>query len=100
VPEAHRNALAHGVLEANVRALDEIRRRVPGEAPLILMNEARVTTTPTDKPAPAAPLLSEALPAYLDMAVKDNGRRGQSTAQNQAAFMMFQEVCGDLLVNH
>jgi site-specific recombinase XerD len=35
------------------------------------------------------------LKSYVDYAVKEKGWRGQSKAQNEATFSMFQQVCGD-----
>lgn len=103
IPEDQRNALAHGVLEANVRALEEILRRVKGETPVIFTDQpspvAPRTAVATPAPAPVGPLFSALLPKYIDLAVSEKGWRGQSLAQNRATFAMFQEVCGDLPVN-
>jgi integrase len=100
LPESARNALAYGVLEAHVKLLEEIERRILGRAPMVFTEEPSVPIT-VDARAPIAegPLFSEALPAYVDLAVKDKGWRGQSTAQNEATFAMFKQVCGDLPVS-
>lgn len=99
LPESARKTLAYGVLEANVKLLEEVERRVRGEVPLIFLPEASAdrASKPTTQ-QPAGPLFSEVLPKYIDLAVKDKGWRGQSKAQNEATFAMFEEVCGDLPV--
>ena len=94
--ESARNSVAYGVLEAHVKLLEEIERRIVGHAPVIFTEGP---PAPSSEPlAPTGPLFSEALPAYVDHAVKDRGWRGQSAAQNAASFATFQEVCGDLPV--
>ena len=98
LPQEQRNAVAYGVLEANVKMLEELRRRVLGEVPLIFTAEAPEPTAPPVATIPAGPLFSEVLPRYVDHAVKNKGWRGQSKAQNEATFGMFVEVCGDLPV--
>jgi hypothetical protein len=88
------------VLEAHVKLLEEIELRILGEAPMGLTDDLPISKADMSLPSAApGPLFSEALPAYIDLAVKDKGWRGQSTAQNEATFTMFQEVCGDLPVN-
>ncbi len=100
LPESVRNALAYGVLEAHVKLLEEIERRILGEAPMIFtVDQAGSVQGASKKPPPSGPLFSEALTNYVDLAVKDKGWRGQSQAQNEATFAMFQQVCGDLPVN-
>lgn len=102
IPEGQRNALAHGILEANVRALEEILRRVKGEAAIVFPDQSAPSGTPLAAkgvPAkPAGPLFSIELLKYVDHAVRNKGWRGQTKAQNEATFAMFVEVCGDLPV--
>lgn len=98
LPEEQRNALSHGVLEANVKALEEILARVSGKAPLILVGDPPATPTATPVAKPPAALFSKVLPLYIQWAVTERGWRGQSLAQNKATFAMFVEVCGDLAV--
>lgn len=102
LPESAREALSYGLLETHVRLLEEIEKRVLGRSPLILTDEPAAPASPEASPTvpeeASAPLLSAALPSYIDLAVKDKGWRGQSLAQNEATFGMFKEVCGDLPV--
>ena len=103
IPEGQRNALAHGVLEANVRALKEILRRVKGEAPVIFPDQSPPSGTPPVAPTPSpakppGPLFSVFLPQYVEYAVRHKEWRGQTRAQSEATFAMFAEVCGDLPV--
>lgn len=102
LPDSAVNALAYGVLEANVRVFEEAQRRTYGRSPVVLLPDtpaaapaALAASTPV---APVGPLFSALLPKYIDLAVKEKGWRGQSLAQNKATFAMFQEVCGDLPV--
>ncbi len=102
LPESASNALAYGILEANVRVFEEAQRRTYGRSPVVLLPEPP-TPAPAALPAPivaapVGPLFSVLLPKYIDLAVKEKGWRGQSLAQNKATFAMFQEVCGDLPV--
>lgn len=100
LPESIRAALSYGLLETHVRLLEEIEKRTLGQSPIIFTEDAVEEALPV-KPAakPSKPLFSAALPTYVDIAVKDKGWRGQSRAQNEATFSMFEEVCGDLPVN-
>jgi len=77
--EAHRNSLSYGVLEAQIQILEEIRRSVLGEAPVVLLPPS-VESVPADAPGSASPQFSEVLPRYVDYAVKDKRWRGQSKA--------------------
>lgn len=49
-------------------------------------------------PVEQGQFFSEALRAYVDLAVKNKGWHGQSKAQNEATFAMFLQVGGDLPV--
>ncbi|WP_289295679.1 site-specific integrase [uncultured Reyranella sp.] len=105
LPNSSANALAYGILEANVRLFEEAQRRTYGRSPVVLLPDppkpapATLPASPPIAPAPASPLFSALLPKYIDLAVSEKGWRGQSLAQNRATFAMFQEVCGDLPVN-
>jgi hypothetical protein len=101
LPESDRKRLAYGVLEAHVKLLEEVEKRILGRSPVFFTDDAPTLAgrAPERSQAQPGPLFSEALPAYVDLAVKDKGWRGQSKAQNEATFAMFQEVCGDLPVN-
>lgn len=96
IPAAQRDALALGVLEANVKALEEIEKRVSG-GPAVMLDAT--ATPPSVKPQPSGPKLSEVLPGFIDYATKEKGWRGQTLAQNKATFEMFKECCGDLPVS-
>lgn len=101
IPEGQRNALAHGILEANVKALEEILKRVNGAA-VVFPDQITPSGTPRAAEAsptkPAGPLVSIELPKFVDHAVRNKGWCGQTKAQNEATFAMFVEVCGDLPV--
>ena len=96
VPPAYRDALAHGVLQANVELWATIRRRTLGDyAPI---NEPSAHSMPEEareQKSTAGPLFSEMLPGFLRFMEKDRGWRGQTLAQNQATYRMFVECCGD-----
>jgi integrase len=102
IPEGQRTALAHGILEANVRALEEILRRVKGEAAVVFPDQPAPSGIPATTEAtpikPIGPLFSVELPKYVDHSVRNKEWRGQTKAQNEATFAMFVEVCGDLPV--
>ena len=99
IPEDQRTALAQGVLEVHVRALEEMKRRVLGEVPQVFSEGGPLPHAPlppaASPPEPPSPLFSEALPRYVDYAVRNRGWRGQSKAQNEATYRLFVEVCGD-----
>lgn len=98
LPEGARSQLAYGVLEADVKIFEEQQRRTLGKSPLVLLDDPRAIAAPPSPSTAAGPLFSKALPTYIDLAVKDKGWRGQSKAQHEATFTMFQQVCGDLPV--
>lgn len=96
VPEEHRNALAHGILRANVELWETVRKRTLGEYPPL--NDAIFRPTVSnlvEVEAPVGPKMSEVLPSFLDYAQNDKGWRGQTLAQNKTTYRMFQECCGD-----
>lgn len=98
LPDSSANALAYGILEANVSLFEEAQRRTRGLSPVVLLPDSPVTTAPpVPSPAPVSPspLFSVPLPKYIELAVGEKGRRGQSRAQNEATVSVFQEVCGD-----
>lgn len=96
VPEQYRNALAHGILQANVELWETVRRRTLGEFTPI--REAPLRADARSAAAvevPTGATLTEVLPAFLDYAQKDKGWRGQTLAQNKASYRMFEKCCGD-----
>jgi Domain of unknown function (DUF6538) len=94
VPEQYRNALAHGLLQANVELWETVRDRTLGKFPSLRDEPLRVSSPPAAK-VPTGPSFSEALPNFLDYAQKDKGWRGQTLAQNKTTYRMFVECCGD-----
>lgn len=96
VPEQYRNALAHGILQANVELWETVRQRTLGnfssliEAPLRADANIRAAVE-----VPAGPTLTQVLPKFLDYAERDKGWRGQTLAQNKTTYRMFVECCGD-----
>jgi hypothetical protein len=102
VPEEYRNALAHGIFQANVEAWETIRRRTLGEfTPVRSVEPETVGSPATGKVSKqgSGPLLSEALPGFLAYAAKDEGWSGQTLAQNKTSYRMFEEVGGDKRVD-
>ena len=98
VPPEHRDAIAHGILRANVELWEAIRRRTLGEfTPIGEATPVQHATT-EPKSQPTGPLFSTVLPGFLDFAGKDKGWRGQTLAQNKATYRMFVECCGDRAV--
>jgi site-specific recombinase XerD len=96
VPEEHRNALAHGILRANVELWETVRRRTLGQFPSLDNAALRpIASSPPEMKSPAGPAMTEVLPAFLDYAQKDKGWRGQTLAQNKTSYRMFLECCGD-----
>jgi hypothetical protein len=101
LPEDQRYALAMGVLHAEVRLLEIMRRRVLGwpEAPSLL-EEPITVEPPAWQPSSvvdhSGPKLSEVLPAYFKFASDQRGWTGQTNAQSEETFEMFIEWCGDL----
>lgn len=103
VPPQHRDALAHGILRANVELWETIRRRTLGEFPPIdTIQESSLTRpTPSDEPeVEAGPKLSDVLPSFIAFMSNEKGWRGQTLAQNQATYRMFIECCGDLPIQN
>lgn len=94
-----RQELAHGLLRANVQALELMRRRALGDEPQIDLQEQLPLSPPTaslhQSSAPSGPLLSELLPAFIEFMTTEKGWRGQATAQNETTYRMFIEWCGD-----
>ena len=102
LPDSSANALAYGILEANVCLFEEAQRRTRGLSPVVLLPdppERAAPALPSPAPVPPSPLFSALLPKYIELAVSEKGWRGQSLAQNKATFAMFQEVCDDQPVN-
>lgn len=100
IPEEHRNALAHGIFQANVELWQTVRKRTLGEFPSV----DEVVEKATNPPVPSVkhgegPLFSEALPKFLTFAQKDEGWTGQTLAQNTTTYRMFVEVNGDRRVD-
>jgi integrase len=101
LPGEQRYALALGVLHAEVRLLEIIRRRVLGwpEAPWLL--EEPIAAEPPAWHPPtvvdhSGPKLSEVLLTYFNVANEQRGWTEQTRAQSEETFDMFMEVCGDL----
>lgn len=93
VPEEQRDALAHGIFQANVKLWKVIRERTLGE-----FSEASLTlAAPKEAPSNTATgsLFSVALLPFLQQMKSNAGWRGQTLAQNKATYRMFTECCGD-----
>jgi integrase len=97
VPPELRGAVAHGVLQARLEALEVIKQRTLGHFDPIVRPEV-----PPREPSVAAsvdkddsPLLSTVLPTFLAAMSEDAGWSGQTRAQNEATYDLFLQVCGD-----
>jgi hypothetical protein len=103
VPAEHRNAIAHGILRANVELWETIRRRTLGEFdPTIEAPPARPETNEQVNciQEPEGPLFTEVLPGFLEFMTMQKGWRGQTLAQNKATYRMFVQCCGDRPITH
>lgn len=98
--------LALGILRADIQALQQSRDWLTqGLIEEIKLDEPPPEVRPPAQPlggtsdAEEAPKLSEVLPTFLDLMVKDQGWRGQTLAQSKTTYDMFMERCGDLPVS-
>lgn len=95
LPLEMRVPFALGVLQADIQALEKAQERVlrgPTE-PITLDAPSTPVGSTTDDAAGLT--LSELLPDFLDLMVKDDGWRGQTLAQNKTTYKMFMDHCGD-----
>jgi integrase len=97
-----RTDLALGVLKAEIQLLQQSRKwlthgLVEEITPQVLSPTAAPSVQPSHNVSDAAegPKLSEVLPAFTELMVKEEGWRGQTLAQNEATYRMFLECCGD-----
>jgi integrase len=101
VPDEQWNALAHGILKANVTFWETVVERTRGNVAAIPaeLEQTRGTTealsTTVGHETPAGPLLSEVLPGFLSFMSDEGVWRGQTLAQNTATYEMFIQYCGD-----
>lgn len=100
LPEAQRADLALGVLAADVRALEEARRRTLGEVPAGLLDMAEVVAPPVaalapEPRAPARPLASELVEPYFERRERLDRATHQVMGQERGTLRRFLEVCGD-----
>jgi hypothetical protein len=113
LPGAMHVELCLGILQANIHLLERSRRwLLEGpvdwkESPLSLEDAEHPAqsisprgTAIADAQAassqpPPSPLLSEVLPAFLELMTTEQGWRGQTQGQNRATYRMFIECCGD-----
>jgi site-specific recombinase XerD len=94
VPEDRRGELTLAILRAHVAKWETIRKRTLGDFS-DLDTQPVPSNSATVAPAPTGPLLSEALPGFLDLMSKQGEWRGQTLAQNTTTYEMFTECCGD-----
>ncbi|QEX23354.1 integrase [Hypericibacter adhaerens] len=96
LPVEQRPALAMGVLQAQLKVLETARQRVLGQHPeLALDGTSRQPVGAPEVPAAPGPLLSAALPNFIDYMVTEEGWRGQTKTQSETTFRLFVEWCGD-----
>ncbi len=104
--------LCLGILHANIQLLEKSRRWLlegpidwadgtqsleDDERPARFMS-ARGADADAQAPSPEAPpspLLSEVLPAFIELMTNEECWRGQTLGQNRATYRMFIECCGD-----
>jgi len=98
--ETHRNELALGLLQVEVQYLETARQRVlTGVADSIALEPKDPVAQPDVRAVLATgPALSEVLPTFIDLMVKDAGWRGQTLLQNRGTYRIFALRCGDLPV--
>lgn len=104
LPDDARKMVSIGVLEAEIRRLEEAIKRARGEVPLALIPDVSADA-PAPAPAPALPLLPPPAPpkptaaSLLDAHLTLRETRGEISAhqhgQEDATLRRFVEVCGD-----
>ncbi len=96
VPEEYRKALAMGVLAANVELLERVQARVVGHdwEDLAAPPPAVLPSSPAPQETPGV-TFSEFAKDYVEFAVTEHGWKGQTKAQSEKTFAMFQEWAGD-----
>lgn len=100
LPEAQRVDLALGVLAADVRALEEARRRTLGEVPAGLLDAAEVVAPPVAAPAPepsapAKPLVSALVEPFFKRRAEKDKLRNHTINQDRSTLRRFVEIAGD-----
>lgn len=112
LPEDVRHRLGIGVLEAEIRRLQEAIKSVKGEEPLVLDTESVVTAAPeagsSEKPSgaepkpaasqprtPSTPLASTLIEPFLAKRRERDGLSHHDVSQEGTTFRLFLEVCGD-----
>jgi site-specific recombinase XerD len=94
LPEECRLLLGLGVLEANVRVLEEARRRTLGQAPMVLDGAAPGSPAPAPAAPPEAPSFSALLDDFLAWR-KRSGLRMHTIGQDRPVLRFFAECAGD-----
>jgi integrase len=94
LPEECRLLLGLGVLEANVQALEEARRRTLGQAPMVLDAAAPGDPAPAPEAPPEAPLFSTLTDAFLAWRER-TGVRVHTIRQDRPILRFFAECAGD-----
>lgn len=104
LPEHVRHRLGIGVLEAEVRRLEEAIRRAKGEVSLVLPSDVLEPAEPTSAPPASVPsspvpsptpLASALVELFFDRREKLGGATHQVMGQERGTLRRFLEVCGD-----
>ena len=108
LPAEQRNFLALGLLEANLKFLEEAKRRTLGTAPMVLVDEPLEASPQPPSPLPLGPSpaveVTGSLPPTprFSTQVQDfaawrekSGVRGHTVAQDRPTLRFFQELAGD-----
>ncbi|QEX18037.1 integrase [Hypericibacter terrae] len=103
LPAEQRPVLALSVLQAQLKVLETARQRILGQHPELALDDTSRQLAPAPEPSAvpgpslreAGPLLSAALPNFIDYMVTEEGWRGQTKAQSETTFRLFVEWCGD-----
>ncbi|MEN6541795.1 site-specific integrase [Parvibaculum sp.] len=97
--EEQRIPLGRGLLQAQLQALDVAKKRLLKHEHIELASlspfAGPTATTATAAPILVGPLMSEALPAFIEHQMQEEGWTGQTLLQNRMTYRIFQEVCGD-----
>lgn len=101
--EELRDSLGIGVMEAQVRAHEEVLRRMSGDAPMFLLDDAEdapapsrpTSSGPPPAPVPATPLASALVEPFFKRREFIDKTRQQVMGQERGTVARFIEVAGD-----
>src|SRR5581483_5014341 len=97
---AKRVELGLGLLQVHIQVLEQSRKwLLEGLVEPIEVQERNSLSSTGGSPAKAvntdSQKLSEVIPPFIELMTTNEGWRGQTLAQNQTTYRMFEECCGD-----